>query len=506
MERGAFVHQGSSYVYHVRLQEHDTNVEILHVATDRRLVFRMQREHIDRTFSLKRHVIRLLDVLTKYPRVGEVMFGRASDNEAVPEAVPVGEEGLWPGRGHNREGIIFDGKLVLIRILPSEDGAAVVRLFEANGLPLIGHSIEDVDPEALQQDLPSRRKRRQREIDVKTIKDAAKEDEGAGETAEASVERPVSTRAPSMESGLKVKGAPAVLAAAIPKPEPKAEPEPAPLVANVKEQADPVADTEAGTPPGEVKDEGEGAVEEIVPEPPSETAEDQPPSSLAKFAEGEEEDEEALAALAEGGDTFGGPEGSFGGGSMEASMESLEGGDGMEGGDDQADNAGTADGDGAGDDDEKEDGDEATEADDDVSGKKKGGKGKKKSKKDRLKEERKAARQKILQKKMAAQATEEGRMPVQASAADEAKQLERENKKKLLKEKMAADKAAMEAAAKDKAEKKRAAEELKKKIQTASESAPKEARIKAKKAALQARLPFHFECHQHKMHQINSPI
>ena len=483
VERGMFVHDNVGYLYHVKNQENDTSVRILQVRTDRQVIFRMQREHLDRTFNMQKHVMRLMEIFTLYPRLGDIMQGREPEDDSTP-APADDAPGFWHKHTRNRQGVIFNGKLVLVRIFPKQEGSTVVRLFEANGLPLIGHSIENIDPEGLLLDLPSRRKRRARESGAMLGIEAAGGDmhidfKGDAASIEGSPSANVITPKKSKKERKRERRE-------------KRERE-------EKEAAD-----------KEEKDRGENVshlrrgVEGDISEPKAartpvsrQLATDEgggiTPGDLldqeAKESDGREasdvalttDDDAAERAETEGGDTFDqaaeGTMESILEGSMEGSIESsIEQEDQDE--DDQQE----------GGDDKDED---QTEIDEEIPGKKGKGKKKKMSKKDKLKEERKLARQKILQKKIAAQAMEEGRgEPMAASAADNAKQLERDNKKKALKEKMAADKAAMEVAAKEKADKKKATEELKKKIQTASESAPKEAKIKAKKAAIQVRRPF----------------
>jgi len=170
VEQGCFVHHRVSYLYHVFNREHHTNVKIFQVCSDRQIVFQMQREHLDRNKELTKSVVKLMDIVHAYPRLQDIMLGRKKNSESSNETISFDPEGLWNNTHGNREGVIYNKKmLVLVRILPEKEGQTIVRLFEATGCPLLGHAIEDVDPEALVQDLPSRQKRLKREREMASI-------------------------------------------------------------------------------------------------------------------------------------------------------------------------------------------------------------------------------------------------------------------------------------------------------------------------------------------------
>lgn len=179
VERGSFVHHSVCYFYHVSNQEQNTMVKLYQVVSDRQIVFQMQREHLDRNKDFKRKVIGLMEIVHAYPRLHAILHGEKR-NRADDEATNESPDGFWHNTHGNREGIIFHGKLVLVRIMPEVHGETFVRLFEANGYPLLGHAIEDVDSAALKQDLPSRAKRQLREQAVSAVKMRLNPDDQSG--------------------------------------------------------------------------------------------------------------------------------------------------------------------------------------------------------------------------------------------------------------------------------------------------------------------------------------
>ena len=74
VEKGCFITDQRSYMYSVSNENKDTVVNILQVSTDRRVEYRMPREHIDRSRALKKYIKMLFEASLRQPIILEAFY------------------------------------------------------------------------------------------------------------------------------------------------------------------------------------------------------------------------------------------------------------------------------------------------------------------------------------------------------------------------------------------------------------------------------------------------
>jgi len=130
VEKGCFWFNKLLFLYTVRNEADDTVVSILQMSTDRRVEFRMTREHFDRSKNLRKAVEMLMESSVKHPQVAAAFFpGTVTENNVGVISIPGTQKKV---------------RLQILNGDPTSVEGMVVNIKETSGAPIMSTHFEKV--------------------------------------------------------------------------------------------------------------------------------------------------------------------------------------------------------------------------------------------------------------------------------------------------------------------------------------------------------------------------